>query len=208
MTDFQDQSSSDIVTRFSLIEQAQANDSVAWELVFTLYAPLIKRWARREGVACPDEVDNVCQEVFTKIVKNLDTFKRRTDGTSFRGWLRVITRNHIYTQRRGMSRIKIVGGTQWNRQLMQIPFNGHSFNSMFDSANDDALDERTMIFRRIMDWIDTNCSDTQQIAFKRLVIDQLPAREVAEELNLTPNIIYQYKSRILARIRQVFEDLV
>ena len=37
--------SSDMETHLSLIQQAQANEPAAWELVFRLYAPLIKSWA-------------------------------------------------------------------------------------------------------------------------------------------------------------------
>jgi RNA polymerase sigma-70 factor (ECF subfamily) len=208
MTCVQNPSSSDISTRLSLIEQAKANEPVAWELVFTLYAPLIKRWARSEGVNCPFELDNVCQEVFAKIVKYLSSFQRHDNGGSFRGWLRVITRNHICTQRLGKPPLKTVGGTEWNLRLNQIPFNTHSVNSMLDSVEDADLAERTLVFRRIINWIETNYTDAQQIAFRRVVIDERPAREVAEELNLTPNVVYQIKSRILARIRQVFSDLV
>jgi RNA polymerase sigma-70 factor (ECF subfamily) len=208
MTEVQDQSSSDIATQFSLIEQARANEPVAWEVVFLLYAPLIKRWARREGVTCPFEVDNVCQEVFIKIIKNLPSFQRRENGGSFRGWLRVITRNLICTQRLGKASPKIIGGSHWNLQLTQIPFNAGSANSLFDSVHHEDSEERALLFQRIMAWVDDHFSNTQQIAFKRVVIDQVPAREVAEELKVTPNIVYQCKSRILASIRQVFNDLV
>ena len=208
MTEVWDQSSGDVATQFSLIQKAQANEPVAWETVFLLYAPLIKRWARWEGVSCPFEVDNICQEVFVKIIKNLSSYQRRENGGSFRGWLRVITRNLIYTQRLGKTSPMTVGGSQWNLQLTQIPFNTHSANSLFDSEHHEDSEEKSLLFQRIMAWVNENYSDNQQVAFKRVVIDQAPAREVAEELGLTPNIVYQYKSRILARIRQVFNDLV
>lgn len=209
MTVIQNQSSSDILTQFSLIEQAKANEPVAWELVFVIYAPLIMRWARYEGVECPYEVENVCQEVFAKIVKNIASFKRREKGRgSFRGWLRVITRNHIYTQRMGKSRPKTIGGSKWNLLLNQIPCTARSNNSLLDSQDESDSVERSMIFRRIMDWVEQHYSDKQTRAFKRVVIDQCSARDVADELDLTPNVVYQYKSRILARIRQVFKDMV
>jgi hypothetical protein len=41
MTEPKDHSSSDIATQFNLIRQAKANELVAWELVVSLYAPLI-----------------------------------------------------------------------------------------------------------------------------------------------------------------------
>lgn len=209
MTEPKDHSSSDIATQFSLIQQAQANEPVAWELVFSLYAPLIKRWARGYGVTCPFEIDNVCQEVFTKLVKNIESFQHRENGGSFRGWLRVITRNYIWTQKIGKENPKTIGGTLWNLQLNQIPYNAPLERSLLDAPDEDSDDDtRKLIFHRIMKWVEANYSESQSIAFKRVVIDHRPAREVAEELELTPNIVYQNKSRILAKIRSVFQDLV
>ncbi len=97
MTQIEDPSSSDLQTQMSLIEKAQANEPVAWEVVFRLYGPLIKRWARGNGVRCPHEIENICQEVFARIVKNLPSFQKRKKNGSFRGWLRVITRQTIST---------------------------------------------------------------------------------------------------------------
>ena len=78
-----------------------------------------------------------------------------------------------------------------------------------DSMEEDGDDDtRKLIFFRIMQWVEANYSESQSIAFKRVVIDHRPAREVAEELKLTPNVVYQNKSRILAKIRSVFQDLV
>lgn len=210
MRDSADQSDSNLDTQLSLIQMAQANEPVAWDLMFRLYAPLIKQWARGSGVDCPYEVDNVCQEVFAKLIQSLSSFKKRDTGGSFRGWLRVITRNHIYTNRLGNSKknFKIVGGSQWNRRLAEIPFDSRSVNSLFDSVTDEHPDEKAIIFRRIMAWIDSQYSYTQKTAFKRVVIDQHNVRDVAEDLNLTVNVVYQNKSRILARIREVFRDLV
>lgn len=209
MTEPNDHSSSDIATQFNLIQQAKANEPVAWELVFSLYAPLIKRWAKGYGVVCPFEIDNVCQEVFTKLVKNIDSFQYRESGGSFRGWLRVITRNYIWTQQMGKGKPQTIGGTLWNLQLNQIPYNATSERSLLDAPEeDDDDDTRKLIFLRIMKWVEANYSESQSIAFKRVVIDHRPAREVAEELELTPNVVYQNKSRILAKIRSVFQDLV
>jgi RNA polymerase sigma-70 factor (ECF subfamily) len=208
MTEPKDHSSSDIATQFSLIQQAKANEPVAWELVFSLYAPLIKRWARGYGVDCPFEADNVCQEVFTKLVKNIASFEHRENGGSFRGWLRVITRNYIWTQQMGKVNPQTIGGTLWNLQLNQIPYNTSSGRSLLDAPDDGDDDTRELIFLRIMKWVEANYSESQSIAFKRVVIDHRPAREVAEELDLTTNIVYQNKSRILAKIRSVFQELV
>ncbi len=198
--------SNDSGTRFSLIVKAKANESKAWEVVFSLYAPLIKGWARSCGVQCPYDVDNVCQEVFAKIVKSLYSFKHRETGGSFRGWLRVITRNHIYTHHMGNEQFQIVGGSNWQKRLCEIPFDAN--RSLFDSLSDEHPDEKALIFRRIMKWVDENHSEIQCDVFRQVVLNQSPARDVANDLGINANIVYQYKSRILQRIREVFKDLV
>lgn len=203
-----EQSSSDLVTRMSLIEQAQANEPVAWEIVFRLYTPLIKQWARGNGVSCPHEIENVCQEVFARIVKSLRSFQKRKNSGSFRGWLRVITRNYVYTNYANRSNMVIVGGNEWHQQLQKIPFDGRSEDSLLDSQSDEHPDEASLIFQQIMAWVDSEYSPKQKKAFKSVVIDQRPPREVAEDLNVSVNIVYQNKSRILARIREVFCELV
>jgi len=199
-------SSSDMATRFSLIEQAKANESQAWEVVFSLYLPLIEKWSRSFGVSNPHDIENVCQDVFAKMVKNLYSFRHRETGGSFRGWLRVITRNHIYSHHLGNNHFQIVGGSNWQKRISEIPFD--SRGSLFDSTAENDPDEKSILFRRIMAWVDENYSDVQRVVFRRVVLDQSPAREVANDLNLTPNIVYQYKCRILQRIREVFKDLV
>jgi RNA polymerase sigma-70 factor (ECF subfamily) len=191
----------------SLIEKAQANEPVAWEVVFRLYGPLIKRWARGNGVRCPHEIDNICQEVFARIVKNLRSFQKQKKNGSFRGWLRVITRNYIYTNYAGTSNLLTIGGPEWNHKLNQIPFDDR-VGSLLDSATDEHPDEASLIFQQIMAWVESEYSPKQRSAFKSVVIDQRPAREVAEELKVSVNQVYQNKSRILARIREVFHELV
>ena len=208
MTQVEEQSSSDLKTHMSLIEKAQSNEPVAWEVVFRLYAPLIKRWARGNGVQCPHEIENVCQEVFARIVKGLRSFQKRSNSGSFRGWLRVITRNYVYTNYIGTSNLRTVGGSHWQQQLDQLPFDNRSARSLLDSAADEHPDEVSVIFQQIIAWVESEYSATQSLAFKRVVIDQRPAREVARDLDISVNIVYQNKSRILARIREVFQDLI
>jgi RNA polymerase sigma factor (sigma-70 family) len=196
----------------SLIVQAQNNNPSAWELVYSLYTPLIRRWARRNGVRCSHELDNVTQEVFAKLAKNLRKFKdKRKSGGSFRGWLRRITRNHIYTNHFGekVNSVKTVGGSEWHRMLNDIPFDNQTIKSLLDSVSEDD-DEKNMIFRKIVDWVEKTYRKKmrQRIVFKRVIIDERPPKEVAKDLNVSVNVIYQTKSRILAEIREVFGELV
>ena len=197
-------------TQLSLIEQAKRDNPSAWEIVYTLYTPLIRRWARGNGVTCPFELENVVQDVFTKLAKNLKQYQDRADSGSFRGWLRVITRNHIFTNHLGNPSLKTVGGSEWHRRLNEIPFDNETINSLLDSVSSDSPDEKNLIFRKIVTWVDLRYRNQkrQRIVFRRVILEEQSPNEVAKDLEVSVNVIYQIKSRILAQIREVFKDLV
>ena len=49
-------------------------------------------------------------------------------------------------------------------------------------------------------------SDPHWQAFWRTAVDGVPAAEVAEELNYSTAAVYQAKSRVLARLREMLGD--
>ena len=200
----------DLDTRISLIESAKRNEPDAWQHVLHLYSPLITYWAWKKGVTCPHEQENIVQEVFRRVFHKLDTFAKKEGQGSFRGWLRTITHNFIYSNQLGKVRLKSVGGSDWQLYLNQIPRDEPGLSSILDSVDDDPSGsvETGLIFRMIMDWVKNEYSSTQTRAFTSVVIDERPARDVAQDLEITVNVVYQTKCRILARIREVFKDLV
>ena len=203
-------SSDDPDTRLSLIEQAKKDIPSAWEIVYTVYTPLIRRWAKGNGVTCPFELENVTQEVFAKLAKNLKQYQDRADGGSFRGWLRVITRNHIFTNHLGDSSLKTVGGSEWHRRVNEIPFDNEAINSLLDSVSSAKPDEKSLIFSKIVAYVDFRFrkQKRQRIVFRRVILEEHSPSEVAKDLGVSVNVIYQLKSRILAQIREFFKDLV
>jgi RNA polymerase sigma-70 factor (ECF subfamily) len=79
-------------TPLTLLERVRANDPEAWARLVALYRPLVLSWCTRAGVHAADAED-VAQEVFLAAAHALDHFRRDRPGDTFRGWLRVITRN-------------------------------------------------------------------------------------------------------------------
>jgi RNA polymerase sigma-70 factor (ECF subfamily) len=209
MSDAKNSSDDALETRISLIDMARRDQPEAWNVVIGLYTPLIRHWAWKKGVQCPHELDNIIQEVFKRVYFKLDSFSKREGRGSFRGWLRRITHNYIYSNHLGHQPIKTIGGSNWQDQLNQIARDEPSVGSLLDSVSGDSLPvESTLIFRRIMNWVESEYTPTQTTAFKSVVIDQRPARDVAEDLKISVNVVYQTKCRILARIREVFKDVV
>lgn len=200
----------DLETRITLIESARRNEPEAWQQFLHLYSPLIAYWAWNKGVTCPHEQENIIQEVFRRVYHKLDTFTKKDGEGSFRGWLRTITHNFIYSNHLGKARLKTVGGSEWQVFLNEIPRDEPEVGSLLDSVSDDASGsvETGLIFRMIMNWVKNEYSPTQTNAFTSVVIHERPARDVAKDLDITVNVVYQTKCRILARIREVFKDIV
>ena len=198
--------SSSLNTQMSLIEWAKQNEPRAWDQIFELYTPLIKRWAGLNGVRDDYEVENVCQEVLTKMFNSLNTFSKPDGKGSFRGWIFVITRNYILTNKMGKSPVTI-GGSDWHRRMNEIPINQQAVDSLLDSITIHHQEEKGYVFRKIMNWVESEFSSKKNKMFRGVVIDQRPVKDVAKDFNVSENVVYQNKSRILSRIRAVYEDL-
>src|SRR5262249_57661610 len=85
-----------------------------------LYRARVLFWCRRGGLAAEDAED-VAQDVFAAVARRLDGFRRDRPGDTFRGWLRVITRNELllhHRRRQGQPRAE--GGSDALRQLQAV----------------------------------------------------------------------------------------
>src|SRR5215472_3073737 len=106
-------------TSSSLLRRAMAREPGAWERLVGLYTPLVHHWCRQWGIAA-HEVADVSQEVFAAVVSSLGEFRPDQPGTTFRSWMRGITRHKLlnHTRARGEA---AVGGSDVQIQLQQVP---------------------------------------------------------------------------------------
>ena len=201
-------SSTGLDPRKTLVEQLKSDDPEAWELLYELYSPLICHWAKRNGVSCPHEQENVVQDVFTKVVKNIGSFQELEGSGSFPGWLYTITRNHINSTRKGS--LPTIGGSAWQLHLNEIPFPKSSPQGL-DSAWEQQqkhVDQKSKFVSKIFAWMDQRYKrkTRNKAVLKELLMDDKPANEVAKHHNVSTNVIYQIKSRMTAQIREKFGD--
>ena len=85
----------------------------------SLYSPLVHHWCRQWGIA-EHEVADVTQEVFAAVASSLGQFRPDQPGTTFRGWMRGITRHKLLHHARDRGE-PAVGGTDAQVQLQQVP---------------------------------------------------------------------------------------
>jgi RNA polymerase sigma-70 factor (ECF subfamily) len=189
-------------TSVSLLDRLKVArpDASDWHRLQGIYLPLIRRWLGRvPGLG--DEADDLAQEVFIVVVRELPRFERRREG-SFRAWLRKVTVNKTRSHWRRRRRMPAAGLDPAAGFLdrLEAP-NG-------DLAREWDRDHDRHVFERLLAIVQPDFQPITWDAFRRFALDGLPAARVAEELGLTENAVLQAKSRILKRLRVEAGDLL
>lgn len=188
-------------TSATLIDRLKAKDQDAWRHFVQLYGPLVYHWCCRFGLQEAEAAD-VGQEVFRTVSSSIVNFQLYKQGSSFRGWLRTVTRTRtIDYLRRKAKEPEAVGGSDARAMLNDLPA---GFQEHLSSPEDD---ERILV-RRVSDMILDHCKPETRQAFLRVVIAGEHPSVVAADLGMTVNAVYLAKSHILRRIREEFALLV
>jgi RNA polymerase sigma-70 factor (ECF subfamily) len=187
-------------TSRSLLDRARADDSEAWSQLVDLYAPLVGFWCRRSHLPEQD-VSDVVQDVFQAVAGSLDRFRNEADRGTFRGWLRVITRNKITDHfRRRQNEPSAAGGTEAHARILQV-----AEGDLDDEA--DPPSQELALFHRALELIREDFQPNTWQAFWSVVVDGKTPSDVAEELAMRPGTVRVAKSRVLNRLRQRLGDI-
>ena len=189
-------------TSLSLLERARAQDQAAWERLVSLYTPLVVYWARQMGLQEADAAD-IAQEVFKAVAEHIGTFQRTREGGTFRGWLRTITRHKLCDRGRPPTGATGEGGSDAYERWGQLPAPEPK-----DTGELALRQELRLLYRRALELLVTEFEPSSWKAFWRVVVDGQRPADVAEELKLSRNAVYLAKSRVLARLREEFQDLI
>ena len=192
-------------TSLTLLQRLRANEPDAWNVFVRLYTPLLYHWCARSGVQGAD-ADDVVQEVFRVTAARLETFRRDSPGDTFRGWLRVVTRNMIQLHfRRSGRQARGSGGTDAFVKLQEV-----ADDAGLPEADDEADDEaETDVLRwRALEIVRGEFEErTWQMFWLTFVENRSPV-DVAPELSVTPAAVRKAKSRVLHRLKEEFADLI
>jgi RNA polymerase sigma-70 factor (ECF subfamily) len=188
-------------TSLSLLERARANDPAAWRRLVELYAPLVRFWCRRGGVPDQDG-EEVSQEVFAGAAGALGQFRRDRPGDTFRGWLRVITRNQVLQYfRRNRGRPRAEGGSEALAGLEEVA------DPLAGCAADET-EEVGQLYRRALEQVRGEFEEKTWQAFWYAAVEARPPADLAGELGMSAAAIRQAKSRVLRRLKQEVGDLL
>ena len=181
----------------SMLLRLREQESRAWDEFVGVFSPLVYGWCLQRRVPHAD-AEEISQEVFRKVLLNLDRFRRDRPGDSFRGWLWTITRNTQldFAKRQ---REKVIGGSTWNDHMHGIcdPYS----DTDFDVESEAPPPRVGKLYKRVMKIVEPSISEKRWKAFLAVVVDARPAGEVALELGMSRNAVYVARSTIMKRLR-------
>lgn len=189
-------------TSLSLISRVRNNDAEGWRRLVSLYGPCVLQWCRQADLGSADVAD-MFQEVFQTVAENLDRFHRDRPGDTFRGWLRVVTRNKLNDHfRRHRGEPRGAGGSAIQQWFLNLPAEttGSTAGACADAAE-------LGVLRRALRELEKVFRPHTWRAFWRTAVDGQRPRDVAKELGMTPGAVRVAKVRVLQRLRQELGDI-
>ena len=188
----------DATTR-SLIAGLKGQDEGYWDRLVRLYSPLVYHWCQSHQLPS-DEIPDVVQEVFQSVFKNIDRFRKEKPQDTFRGWLRVITRNKAMDvfRKLGKEPRDDLGTEEFDRLAATPP----EIASQSENAKAESI-----LFRQALELIREEFRENTWQAFWLVVVEGRPPVDVAADLRLSPGAVRVAKCRVLQRLRRELGDL-
>ena len=140
----------------------------------------------------------MAQEVFASVARGLNGFQRDRPGDTFRGWLRVVTRNQVLLYfRRDQRRVAAENGPAAWQRLQEVP-----------EPEPGEEEQMQQFYLRAVEQVRGEFEEKTWQAFWLSAIEKRPPYALAKELKMSENAIRQAKSRVLRRIKAELGDVL
>ncbi len=183
-------------TSVSLLHKlAEQGRDADWLVFQNLYRPFVIQQIARFPDLRP-QAEDLSQEVMLVVFQQLPEFHRQRKG-SFRNWLRTICLHRMQDAAR-----KLAHGRQVLAKLAESAEASSQWSVQWDREHDQH------VLRQLMGRVENEFEPQTWQAFLMYAIAGRPVRQVASELNLTPNAVLLAKSRVLRRLREEASGMV
>jgi len=188
-------------TSRSLLDRLQtANDAEDWDVFFRIYQPLICRHLLARKID-PEDVDDVAQEILSRVFRAFPSFTHNGRRGAFRKWLGQIVSQQTWQHFRRLQKevsVSLMAPGQFEESVPAFD----EFESWWDSEHDQYL------LGRLLELIKPEFTETTWKAFQLVAVKNVPAADAASRLNITINAVVIAKSRVLRRLRILGKDLI
>lgn len=168
-----------------------------WSSFFNLYAPLVFRVAKAQGLQ-DDDCEEIVQQVMMAVMSQIEEFEYRPDLGKFRGWLRQMTRHKIADLMK--SRAKDVLASHEAARI-----SGPSCVDPFEQEWERQW-QRTLLESSIERARNEVGPEVFQ-AFWLRVVEEWTGEDAAEFLGISTNAVHVYKHRVVRLVRAHYENL-
>lgn len=175
---------------FLLLEQAKSGDATAFGELYRLYFAPIYRYVYFR-VKHAEEAEDLTQSVFTKVYASLDAYEHR--GRPLLAFLYTVARNTIIDYWRKKKSVTLDDPERLQAEIDAAHKIVPELQDPFDTA---------MLRGAIQRLTD----DQQEVVVLRFIND-LPNRDIAEQLGKSEEAIRQLQSRALKALRQILQEI-
>lgn len=190
-------------TTRSLLVGLKDHDAESWIRLVKLYTPLVCHWCQKHALK-HDDIPDVVQEVFKSVAEHINRFRKESAKDTFRGWLRVITRNKAMDFHRRLGReIQGEGGTEAFNRLEAIPA-----PKTTENGEEDDNEEQSILQLQALELIREEFREPTWKAFWQVVVDGRTPSDVADEMKMSPGAVRVAKCRVLQRLRLELDDVL
>jgi RNA polymerase sigma-70 factor (ECF subfamily) len=188
-------------TRASMFDRLNdtepARRETEWGRFRERYAPVVAGFARNLGVR-PQDADDVIQDVFLGFFSVSEKFRYDPSKGRFRGYLKTVTVNAIRDRFGRRTRLNEV-------PLPELPDDAPALAEQWDKAWDEHVMRRAVEATRA----EYAAHPKTFEAFNRYALNRQPAADVARDLGMNVDNVYQAKHRVMETLRakvKQFED--
>lgn len=179
-------------TRSTLLERLRAgSDRASWQEFHAAYEPLLTRYVFSQRIP-PDEVPDVLQEIFAKLLQALKTFQYDPQRARFRTWLYRVARNQVHDWRRRRRR---------RREECYAPEQIVAVSPETEPFDWNA-EHRQRVLEFALETVRDKTAPLTWICFVRHHLQRRTAAAIALETGLTENGVYSNAARVLDRVRK------
>jgi RNA polymerase sigma-70 factor (ECF subfamily) len=191
-----------MTTRPSLLARIKdMGDRQAWAEFVDIYAPLIYRFAQKQGLQDADAAD-LTQEVLGAVARSAPRLDYDPARGSFRGWLFRVVRNELHDFGAARRRHKPGSGdSDMKRVLEEQPAPSE------DEAAAWERDYERQLFALACEQVRRDFQESTWQAFWLTAIRGKSGKEVAGVVGMTTAAVYLAKRRVIARLRQQIDYL-
>ena len=149
----------------------------------------------------PTDADDLVQEVFSAVAKQVGDWLQRPDRGSFRPWLLRMARNiAVNLLTRKPFGATGIGGNEVGCRLEEVLGQGDEFSSRFD------LEYRREVFRWAAEQVRESVAATKWQAFHLTHLEGVSTADAARQLGISVGNVYIARSRVMNRLRELAEE--